>query len=104
MRTFSCLKLCADRLVQVLSVQRNRIQELPLCLGDMNSLQVLKLESNPITFPPQEVLGIRETDMPSGAASENEQDVIITAQVKRFLKQKAMDKPETESGNESRYI
>src|SRR5438045_572211 len=89
--------------MQVLSVQRNRIQELPLCLGDMNSLQVLKLSTNPITFPPQDILEIREADAPLGVASENEQDAIITAQVKRFLKQKSMDKSETESGNESRY-
>ncbi|KAL3427653.1 cell morphogenesis protein [Phlyctema vagabunda] len=88
--------------LKVLSVQKNRIEDLPLCLADMTSLQVLKLEGNPIRFPPKEVLQAQATSPPHGVYQESEvDDITITAQIKRFLKQKAlMDRSETESGGE----
>ncbi|RDW60823.1 hypothetical protein BP6252_12206 [Coleophoma cylindrospora] len=88
--------------LKVLSVQKNRIEDLPLCLADMTSLQVLKLDGNPIRFPPKEVLQPQATTPPNGPYQESEvDDVTITAQIKRFLKQKAItDRSETESGGE----
>jgi hypothetical protein len=38
--------------LKVLSLDRNRIERLPICLGDMNTLRVLKVEDNPLVFPP----------------------------------------------------
>ncbi|KAI9642876.1 RAM signaling network component [Ciborinia camelliae] len=87
--------------LKVLSVQKNRIEELPLCVADMTSLQVLKLDGNPLRFPPKEVLQPQALNSPSGAPQEGEiDDITVTTQIKRFLKHKAMGRPETESGGE----
>ncbi|KAF7858451.1 hypothetical protein EAF04_009052 [Stromatinia cepivora] len=88
--------------LKVLSVQKNRIEELPLCVADMTSLQVLKLDGNPLKFPPKEVLQPQALNSPSGGAPQEGEidDIAVTTQIKRFLKQKAMGRPETESGGE----
>jgi hypothetical protein len=88
--------------LKVLSVQKNRIEELPLCLADMTTLQVLKLDGNPIHFPPREILQPQSTASSSEAPPENEVDEIaITSQIKKYLKFKLMsDRSETESGGE----
>lgn len=90
--------------LKVLSVEKNRIEALPLCLADMASLQVIKLQGNPIRFPPKEVLQPSATSPPNGVVSESEIDTAITSQIKKFLRerQKAItDRSETESGEES---
>lgn len=82
-------------------MQKNRIEELPLCLADMASLQVLKLDGNPIRFPPKEILTAQSMSPPNGGFLKDSEidEVGITSQIKRFLKQKAMaDKSEAESG------
>ena len=85
----------------MLSVQKNRIEELPTCLADMTSLVALKLEGNPIRFPPKEILQPHSLSPPSGPAENEPDDVAITAQIKKFLKQKAItDRSGTESGGE----
>ena len=88
--------------LKVLSVQKNRIEELPLCLADMTTVQVLKLDGNPIQFPPREIWQPLSPSVQSDAFQESEVDEIsITSQIKRFLKQKMMtDRSETESGGE----
>jgi Leucine-rich repeat (LRR) protein len=90
--------------LKVLSVQRNRIEDLPLYLGDMASLQVLKLDGNPIQFPPKEILEPEPSSPPNaGFLKESEvDDVAVTAQVKRFLKQKSiMDQMSAMDGSEA---
>jgi len=88
--------------LKVLSVQKNRIEELPLCLADMASLQVLKLDGNPLRFPPKEILQPQAISPPNGGFQESEiDDIAVTSQIKRFLRQKAIsDRSETESGEE----
>lgn len=88
--------------LKVLSVQKNRIEELPLCLADMVSLQVLKIKGNPIRFPPKEILQPEESNSPNAVFQEGDIDeVAVTSQIKRFLRQKAIaDRSETESGGE----
>ncbi|KAL2073227.1 hypothetical protein VTL71DRAFT_10551 [Oculimacula yallundae] len=88
--------------LKVLSVQKNRIEALPLCLAEMASLQVLKLDGNPVRFPPKEILQPQATTPPNGGFQESEiDDITITSQIKRFLRQKAVsDRSETESGGE----
>lgn len=88
--------------LKVLSVQKNRIEVLPLCLAEMASLQVLKLDGNPVRFPPKEILQPQATTPPNGGFQESEiDDIAVTSQIKRFLKQKAIsDRSETESGGE----
>lgn len=88
--------------LKVLSVQKNRIEVLPLCLADMASLQVLKLDGNPIRFPPKEILQPQASSPPNGGFQESEiDDIAVTSQIKRFLKQEAIaHRSETESGGE----
>ena len=88
--------------LKVLSVQKNKIEDLPICLADMISLQVLKLKGNPIRFPPKEVLQPPESSPPNSGFQEGDMDeVAVTSQIKRFLRQKAInDRSETESGGE----
>ncbi|KAF5869798.1 putative ram signaling pathway protein [Botrytis fragariae] len=88
--------------LKVLSVQRNRIEELPLCVADMTSLQVLKLDGNPLRFPPKEILQAQALNSPSGGPLQEGEidDLAVTAHIKRFLKSRAMGRPETESGGE----
>jgi hypothetical protein len=68
----------------------------------MTSLQVMKLDDNPLRYPPKEILVYNTLTSPTGPATENElDDMAITARVKLFLKQKAAnDRSETESGGE----
>ncbi|KAA8571520.1 hypothetical protein EYC84_001520 [Monilinia fructicola] len=89
--------------LKVLSVQKNRIEELPLCVADMTSLQVLKLDGNPLRFPPKEVLQPQPLNSPIGGPSKKVkiEDITVTTQIKRFLKHKAMGRPETESGEKN---
>lgn len=88
--------------LKVLSVQKNRIEDLPLCLADMASLQVLKLDGNPVRFPPKEVMQPQANSPPNGGQPDDGMDdMAVTSQIKRFLRQKAiMDRSETESGGE----
>lgn len=89
--------------LKVLSAQKNRIEELPLSLADMASLQCIKLEGNPVRFPPKELLLLQAGSPPNGIElKENDQtDVAVTAQIKRFLKQRLiMERSEAESGGE----
>ena len=88
--------------LKVLSVQKNRIEILPLCLADMASLQVLKLDGNPVRFPPKEILQPQASSPPNGTLKGNEiDDIAVTSQIKKFLRQTAIsDRSETESGGE----
>lgn len=85
------------------AVQKNMISELPLCLADMASLQVLKLDGNPIIFPPPEVLQIQAASPPNeGFLKESEvTEVTVTAHVKKFLRQRAAALEGDTTGDES---
>jgi len=76
--------------LKVLAISKNRIERLPLCLGDMGSLRVLKVDGNPLIFPPSDVYSIKD-DAPS-PANENEKEAVITAQVKKYLRQISVQK------------
>jgi hypothetical protein len=85
---------------QVFSIQFNKIERLPTCLGDMPILQCVKLEGNPISYPPPEVLILEPQDRPSELANENEVDALITTRFKEYLRaQSTVEKSETESGS-----
>ena len=68
----------------------------------MTSLQVLKLDGNPIRFPPKEILQPQAISPPNGRFKENEiENFAVTVQIKKFLKSKVVtDRSETESGGE----
>lgn len=71
-------------------------------LGEIGSLQVLKLDGNPLNFPPSEICTLRnDTPTPS---NDNEKDALITAQVKRYLKQiQTRERLKIDSEGDSRY-
>lgn len=67
----------------------------------MTSLVALKLEGNPIRFPPKEILQPQSLTSPGSLQEYENDDVAITAQVKRFLKQKILsERFDVESGGE----
>ena len=84
------------------SIERNRIEALPVCLADMATLSVLKVSGNPIHFPPREILEVPANfSAPTNQDSGEHQNRLVTSQIKVFLRQKAVqDRSETESGEE----
>lgn len=90
--------------LKVLSVPKNQIRELPLCLADMGSLQVLKFEGNPISFPPRDAIQVQASSPPNeGILRDSEvTEVAVTSHIKKFLRQYALDRLEAENtGDES---
>jgi hypothetical protein len=77
--------------LKVLAVQKNLIEELPLCLADMVSLQVLKLDGNNIIFPPKKEMQVETSSPPNqGFLKEGEvAEVTVTAHIKKFLREYA---------------
>lgn len=75
--------------LKVFAVQKNLVKQLPLCLADMGSLQMIKLDGNPINFPPREILQAPASSPPNdGYMKETEvKEVTITANIKKFLRQ-----------------
>lgn len=77
-------------------MSKNKIAELPTYIGDMNDLKILKLDNNPIRFPPKEVWNTDEKD----------RDLWLR-NVKGFLRQHAeraqQQVQDTESTGGSRY-
>lgn len=44
-------------------MSRNRIEVIPAYVGDMAQLQFLKIEQNPLTFPPSDIVDHSGEDM-----------------------------------------
>ncbi|KAK3694009.1 RAM signaling pathway protein-domain-containing protein [Podospora appendiculata] len=78
--------------LRAFALQDNRIESLPRTLADMPLLQRLRLQGNDaIKFPPPEVFRVPSPDVP-----QNEVEIMVTNQIKRFLKQTAQ--PQTAEG------
>lgn len=89
--------------LRVLSVMQNRLDDLPLGVSDMNKLQILKVAGNPLRNPLRELLETSETDIAPSTMTDNEKEVAVTAELKRFLKNKQLSTtPENEKGNDAR--
>ncbi|CAG9938902.1 unnamed protein product [Clonostachys rosea f. rosea IK726] len=74
--------------LKMLSLRKNRIRELPLSIGDMTSLQALKFEGNPLVFPPKDALLLQApSPVGDGTIRDNDVELAVTAQMKRWLKQ-----------------
>lgn len=83
---------------------QNRLDDLPLGLSDMNKLQILKIAGNPLRYPLRRVLESSESEMTPSTMTDNEKEVEVTAELKRFLKtRQAATTPEPES-NDARYV
>ncbi|KAL4956546.1 RAM signaling pathway protein-domain-containing protein [Aspergillus filifer] len=72
--------------LRVLSVMQNRLEDLPLGVSDMNKLQILKVAGNPLRPGLRKVLETSEAEIASSTMSDNEKEVEITAELKRYLK------------------
>jgi Leucine-rich repeat (LRR) protein len=91
--------------LRVLSIMQNRLEDLPSGLSDMNKLQILKVAGNPLQYPLRRTLEDSENDMASSAMTDNEKEVAVTADLKRFLKvRQQANTPEPEGGNDTRYV
>ncbi|PYH77201.1 cell morphogenesis protein Sog2 [Aspergillus uvarum CBS 121591] len=74
--------------LRVLSVMQNRLDDLPLGISDMNKLQILKVAGNPLRYPLRRLLESSETEFAPSSLTDNEKEVAVTAELKRFLKTK----------------
>ncbi|KAL2809955.1 RAM signaling pathway protein-domain-containing protein [Aspergillus granulosus] len=72
--------------LRVLSVMQNRLDDLPLGVSDMNKLQILKVAGNPLRYPLRRLLDTSEAEIASSTMTDNEKEVAVTAELKRFLK------------------
>lgn len=90
--------------LRVLSVMQNRLEDLPLGASDMNKLQILKVAGNPLRYPLRKVLETSEAEIASSTMTDNEKEVALTAELKRFLKtRQPITTQDYEKGNEIRY-
>ena len=91
--------------LRVLSVLNNNIDDVPVCLGYLDTLKVLKLAGNPLTHDLKRI--VDGTDgSPSRVATsvtDYEKDALLTKKVKKYLKAAAAAAA-SESGGESRYV
>jgi hypothetical protein len=72
-------------------MSKNRLTTLPSYIADMKDLKILKVDHNPLVFPPKEIWDISEPD----------KDVWLDG-VKRFLRQQAersSSRQNTETGS-----
>lgn len=87
--------------LRVLSIMQNRLDDLPIGISEMNKLQILKVAGNPLRYPLRRVLETSETEIAPSAMTDNEKEVAVTAELKRFLKARQIN--EQDRGSESRY-
>lgn len=90
--------------LRVFSIMQNRLDDLPTGLSEMNKLQILKVAGNSFKYPLRRVLETKETELADLPMTDNEKEVAVTAELKRFLKSRQpVATPDPESGSEARY-
>jgi hypothetical protein len=92
--------------LKVFAIQRNKIQRLPTTLGDMHRLRVLKVDDNPLIFPPPEIW---KDDEETAALAGEKAMLHTTARIKKYLKQNANSsnarpKPDAETTDEEQRL
>ncbi|CZR35721.1 uncharacterized protein FPRO_00156 [Fusarium proliferatum ET1] len=76
--------------LKVLAIQKNKIQQLPLCISEMTALLALKIDGNPLTLMLSRIVETQYPEDASNSARVNgSTDMAVTAQIKQFLKQEA---------------
>ena len=79
--------------LRVFAIQHNKIQDLPLGLGDISTLRMLKVSGNPLKMSLKNIVeGSDETLSPTTPAlpnDENERDKILTRKVIEHLRTQA---------------
>ena len=91
--------------LRVLSVLNNNIDDVPFCLGYLDTLKVLKLAGNPLTHDLKRIVdGTDGSPSRIGTSvTDYEKDALLTKKVKKYLKA-AATAAASESGGESRYV
>jgi hypothetical protein len=90
--------------LRVLSVMQNRLDDLPLGVSDMNKLQILKVAGNPLRYPLRKVIETSEAEISSSMMSDNEKEVALTAELKRYLKARQPVTPNDFESSNERYV
>ncbi|KAG5660942.1 hypothetical protein KAF25_002585 [Fusarium avenaceum] len=76
--------------LKAIAAQRNEIEDLPFCISEMTSLLALKVDSNPLNPTLKRVVEAHSLDPAPGGMRDNESaDLVVTAQIKQFLKHEA---------------
>lgn len=73
--------------LRVFSVVHNRIEDLPFELCEMTSLQILKLQDNPLRYKLKNVIMAKEAGITPLALKENEREIAVTAEIKKYLRE-----------------
>lgn len=81
--------------MQVLSIERNRVQVLPTTIADMPELRALTVSRNPLVFPPPEICNYDH--------KLDEMEVWL-GQLKEYMRSKGNNYDGNESGLVTRYI
>jgi hypothetical protein len=89
--------------LRVFSVMHNRVDDLPPELCEMTKLQILKIQENPLRFKLKKVIEGKEAEVAPLEMTENEKEIAITAEIKRYLRefQPAVTPLDVESGGET---
>lgn len=90
--------------LRVLSVMQNRLDDLPAGLSEMNKLQILKVAGNPLRYPLRRVLEASEAEIAPSAMTDNEKEVAVTAELKRFLRTRHPTTTPEPDGPSDRYV
>lgn len=89
--------------LRVFSIMQNRLDDLPVGLSEMNKLQILKVAGNSLKYPLRRVLELTETEVATSSMTDNEKEVAVTGELKRYLKSRQpVTTPDPESGSEAR--
>lgn len=87
--------------LRVLSLLNNNISEIPLCVGFLDTLRIMKLAGNPLRGNLKNI--VDGNDVPSSppltALADNEKEAIVTRKIKKLLQSVAAV---NELGEESR--
>ncbi|KAF5241178.1 hypothetical protein FANTH_9174 [Fusarium anthophilum] len=76
--------------LKVLAVQKNKIQHLPFCISEMTTLLALKIDGNPLTPTLSRIVEAQCLGAAPNSARDNENnDMVVTAQIKQVLKHEA---------------
>ncbi|KAL9026376.1 MAG: hypothetical protein Q9196_004946 [Gyalolechia fulgens] len=88
------------RSLRVLSLTKNKIWNVPICVKDLDTLRMLKLAGNPLRKDLAAIVEAKETHLPfDEAATDNEKETFITSNLKHHLKVEAAN----DLGEGSRY-
>ena len=87
------------RSLRVLSLTKNKINNVPSCIKDFDTLRMLKLAGNPLRPDLASIVQAKDTQIPfDETVTDNEKETFITSSLKHYLKAEAANR----SGDSSR--